>query len=142
MELEEFDDEDWTLEDWKDDVLSETAFADMRILADTLRSLQLTGRQEEEHAVLKNYTSFIRTAKEIADLQSDMTRCRALLSGLSSVLTSLREPVLSAEPATPAAASGHRRAAQRQCADTAHCLAARCSTCSRRHQLALPPRMR
>ena len=32
------------------------------------------------------------TAKEIADLQTDLSRSRALLSGMASVLTALREP--------------------------------------------------
>ncbi len=32
------------------------------------------------------------TAKEIADLQSDLSRSRAILAGMGAVLTSLREP--------------------------------------------------
>jgi len=98
MELADFEDDGWTVEAWADEELAETSLADMPGLAESLRALQLSCSREEEQSVFSNYSAFIRTAKEIAALQGDMTRCRELLSGLSAVLAALRAPA-AAEPA-------------------------------------------
>jgi hypothetical protein len=90
----------------------------IRTLASELATLRQTTSQEMQRSVFANYGAFIRcalhatralafarfrhlaaharrtrsTAKEIADLQSDLSRSRALLSGMGSVLATLREP--------------------------------------------------
>ena len=89
----------------------------IRTLASELGTLRQTASTEMQRSVFANYDAFIRcalhaarspsfvrsvlrltrprarsTAKEIADLQTDLSRSRALLSGMGAVLASLREP--------------------------------------------------